>query len=112
MSSNQGNRTGVELVDLYALFADTLDMLFLQRLVVRCVAETVEEGTHLDSFFSLLRQQVEEHVGNGVVAEVEIFQVDAAFRLTYCGEHVVELLLSAHQQGNGVVARKPNAFGA
>ena len=42
-------------------------------------------------------------MGDGVVTEIEIFQMDAAAGLADGLEHVVEFLLSRHQQGHAVV---------
>ena len=55
-------------------------------------------------------KNVEEQACDGVVAEVEVFEVDAALCLPECLKHVVELFLSAHQQGDTVVVGEADAF--
>ena len=89
-----GELHGIELVELDALLAAVADVLFLQRLAVRHVAEAVEYSPHLNAFLHLRGQQLEEGVGNGVVAEVEVFQVDGVARIADGLEHVVEFLLA------------------
>jgi hypothetical protein len=78
-------------------------MVFLQGLVVGIVAKAIEHGANLDTFLALLAQDVEKERGYGVVAEIEIFQVDAALGLTDGSEHIVKLLLSGEQQRDAVV---------
>ncbi len=60
--------------------------------------------------FHLLSKKVEEEGGDAVVAEVEIFQVNAVLGLANRLKHVVELLLSAHQERNRIVVGKTDAF--
>ena len=105
-----GKGDGVELDDFDASLADGLEVLVAQRLVVRPVAEGVEHGAHFHSLGSFLGQQVEKGVSDGVVAEVEVFQVDMVARLADGAEQVGELLLSAHQQLHAVVACHGDAF--
>ena len=100
----------VELVDLDALAAQFADMAVLQRSVVGGVAESIVECSHLYALCRLLGQQVEEQHGDGVVAEVEILQVDAAARFADGLEHVVELLLSADEQSDAVVMGEGHPF--
>ena len=50
--------------------------------------------TKEEIFLALFAQQVEQQRGYGVVAEIEVFHVDAALGLTDCTEHIVELFLS------------------
>ena len=85
------------LHDIDAVGAQSLEVMLLQRLVVGVVAEAVEHGTNLDTLAALLAQDVEEQRGDRVVAEVEIFEMDAALGLADSMEHVIELLLSGHQ---------------
>ena len=83
--------------NVYAVLAQCLQMVFLQGLVVGIVAEAVEHGANLDTLLALLAQDVEKERGNGVVAEIEILQMDAALSLTNGLEHIVELLLTREQ---------------
>ena len=80
--------------NLDAVVDEWLQVVFLQRLVVGVVAETVEHGPHLDTLLALLTQDVEEQRGDGVVAEVEVLQMDTALGLSDGSEHVVKLLLA------------------
>ena len=93
-----------------AVLAQGFQVVLLQRLVVGVIAEAVEHGTHLHAFFGFLPQQVEQQHGDGVVAEIEVFQVDAALGLTDGTEHVVELLLSGQKQGDAVVVRETDVL--
>ena len=99
-----GEGDGVELHDFDAAPADVLQVFLLERLVVRPVAERIEQGPHLHPFGSLLGQQVEQGVGDGVVAEVEIFQMDVVACAADGFEQVDELVVSVHQQFHPVVA--------
>ena len=101
---------GVELIDLDTALTNMLDMFFLQRLVVTGVTEAVEEGAHLNPFLYTFGKKVEEKSGNGVIPEIEVLQMHTAFRLSDGLEHIIELLLSAHQQGNGIVVRERHTF--
>lgn len=94
---------GVELVNIYAMSPDRVEMRALQRTVVRPVAKGIEERSHLYSFFGFLAEKCEKASGDGIVAEVEIFEMDAAAGLPDGCKEVVELLLSGSEQGHGVV---------
>ena len=100
---------GVELPDVDAVFAQRADVVLQQGLVVGVVAEAVEHCPDLDALASFLTQEVEEHGGDAVVAEVEVFKVDAMAGLAYGLEHVVELLLSGHEERHAVVVGEANA---
>ena len=93
---------GVELVDVDAVGMELLEMFFLQRLVVGVVAEAVEEGTYLHTFLPFLPEDIEEQAGDGVVAEVEVFQVDTALGLADRLEHVGKLITARHEQADTV----------
>ena len=81
-------------------------MVPFQRLVVGVVAEAVEECPDLNALAAFLAEQVEEQKGYGVVAEVEVLQMDAFPGLPDGLEHIVELLLPAHQQVNIITLGK------
>ena len=85
-------------------------MLPLERLVVGVIAEAVEKGSYLHTLFCLFGQYAEEKAGDGVVAEIEIFQVDATAGLPYGGKHVVEFFLPVHKQHDAVVVRECHTF--
>ena len=106
---NPGEAYRVELVELDTRLADSLDVFFLQWLVVGRVAETIIQGPHLNAFGGFHCENVEQEVGDGVVAEIEVFEMDALLGLTNGSKHIVELFLSAHQQGDGIVVRKGDA---
>jgi hypothetical protein len=84
----------VELIDLYAFFANSLYMSFLQWSVIGEIAETVEECSDLNALFGFLSQEVEQQMSDGVVSEVEVFEMDAAFGLSDIFEQMLEFLLS------------------
>ena len=100
-----GKGDGVEFHQFYASGPDGLDMLFAQRFVVRPVAESIEQSTYFHTFLYFLRQQVEQCVGNGVVAEVEILQMYVMACLTDGIEEVGKLGASCREQFDAVVAR-------
>ena len=100
---------GAILYNLDAVLAQGFEVALLQRLVVGVVAKPVEHGTNLYTLLALHAQNVEEEHGDRVVAEVEVFQVDAALGLHDGVEHVVELLLTRQQQGDAVVVREADA---
>ncbi len=101
---------GVKLVDLYALLPERREVAFAQRTVVAAVAEGIEQRPYLNTLLGFLGQEVEEERGYGVVAEIEIFKVHAAARLLDGLEHVVKLLLSAHEKRHAVVVRERHAL--
>ena len=94
---------GIILVDADAVVVERLDVVLAQRLVVGVVAEAVEEGAYLNAFAPFLAQNVEEQRCDGVVTEVEVFQMDAVACLTDGLEQVVELRLSALQHMYAVI---------
>ena len=104
-----GESDGVELHQLDASGADGLDMLFFQRLAVRPVAEGVKQGTYFHAFLHLLGQQVEQGVGDGVVAEVEVFQVYMMACPADGVEQVGKFIPSRSKQFHAVVARHGDA---
>ena len=67
------------------------------------VAEGVEHGAYFHSFLYLFGQQVEQGIGNGVVAEVEVFQVYVVARLADFLKQVCKLVVPVHQQFHFVV---------
>lgn len=103
---------GVELMDLDASVAYALELPATQGLVVGIIAESVEQGSYFHTFFCLRFEKIKEEVGNGVVAEVEIFKMDAAASLPDGFEEVVELLLSVGKQRHGIVVRERDALSA
>ena len=93
---------GVELVDVDTVGMEFLKMLLLQRLIVGVVAKAVEEGTYLYTFLAFLPKNIEEQVGDGVISEIEVFQVDTALCLTDCLEHIGKLITTRHEQAYAV----------
>ena len=100
----------VKFIDFNASCTDALEMPALERLVVGIVAKAVEQRTHLYTCCCPFGQEVEEQVGNGVVAEIEILQMHAAPGLSDGFEQIVEFLLSVHQQCHGIILGKRNAL--
>ena len=96
----------VELYNLDALFVQFLHVVALQGLVVRGISKSVVECSDFHTLFRFLCQQVEQSACNGIVAEVEVFQMNAAPRLADGLEHVVELLLTTRQKHHRVVVRE------
>ena len=78
-------------------------MLLLQWLIVGVITETIKQGSYLYTFLALLSENVKEARGDGIVAEVEVFQVNAALCLPNGLEHIGELILAGHQQLHMVV---------
>ena len=100
-----GEDDGVELHQLDALLAYGLDVSTLQRLVVAGVSESIKHGAHSHTLFHLLTQNVEGQIGNGVVAEVEVFQIDVALRLTEIVEQVFELVVPVEEEFHMIMRR-------
>ena len=107
-----GEAQGVEVVDLYALGFQAVEVPAAQRAVVGTVAEAVEQSPHLDALGCLCAEDFEEFLGNGVVAEVEIFEVDAFAGSANGGEEVFELLATGGEEHHAVVARELHAEAA
>ena len=85
-------------------------MFFLKRPVVRYVTEPVKECPDDNPFPDFLCKNFEEQIGNGVVSEVEVFQMHRTLGVPYGIEHVIEFLLSRHQQHDRVVPGEFHAF--
>ena len=105
-----GELHGVEFVELDALLAAKTYVFFLQGLIVRHVSEAVVKSPHLDTFLHLLGQQLEKRVGDGIVSEIEVFEMDGLAGIADGLEHIVEFLLARHQQGYGIVVRELDAL--
>ena len=88
----------VKFVDVNAILAEGGKMALLQRLVIGVVTETVEQSSDFNAFAAFLTQDVKKQEGNGVIAEVEVLQMNAAAGLPYGFEHIIEFLLTAHEQ--------------
>ena len=87
---NPGEPYGVELIDFDANVAQGVKVAMLERAIVGPVAPPIEDGAHLHALGCLARKEAKELLGDGVVAEVEIFQVDALAGLRDSCEEVVE----------------------
>lgn len=96
----------IELIDLYTSIPQIRKMLFLERTVVRTVSEAVKQSSHFHTLPHLFRQEIKKFSGNGIVAEVKIFQVYAFASLRDSLEHVIELFLSGAEHDNTVISRK------
>lgn len=93
----------VELIDLYALGADVLDVALAHRTVVAGIAEAVEDKPYLHPLSSFGGKMLDELAVYGVVTEVEILHVDGASCLVDGHEEVIELLLSVGKKRDGIV---------
>ena len=100
--AGSGGSTIVRNVDVDTVGMEFLKMLLLQRLIVGVVAKAVEEGTYLYTFLAFLPKNIEEQVGDGVISEIEVFQVDTALCLTDCLEHIGKLITTRHEQSYAV----------
>ncbi len=94
---HKGELDGVVLVDFHPLGTNLRQRLVLQRLVVGHVAECIEQRPHLHSLGGLLIEELEQGTGYGVVAEVEILQMDVVLGFPNGFEHVGKLCLSTLQ---------------
>lgn len=92
-----GKSDRVELDDFDALGMDGFQMVFLQWLVVGPVTEGIEHGADFNPFLDLLCQKAEQGIGYGVVAEIEIFQMDMMPGMADILEEVDELVMTGHQ---------------
>ena len=92
-----GEGDGVELYNFNTLFANGFQVFLLQRPVVRQVAESIEKCAHFHTFFYLLGQQAKEGTGDGVVAEVEVLQMNVVACASDSFEQIGELVFAAHQ---------------
>ena len=101
-----GKAQGVEVVNLYALGFQAVEVPAAQWAVVGTVAEAVEQSPHLDALGCLRAENFEEFLGNGVVAKVEIFEVNALAGGAYGGKEVLELLAAGGEEHHAVVARE------
>ena len=93
-----GESDGVVFHDVDTVGPEFLEMMFLERLVVGVIAKAVEHGPDLDAFLAFLPENVEEQRCDGVIAEVEVFQVNAALGLSDGLEHIRELVFARHEQ--------------
>ena len=100
---------GIKFVNLHSARPDRIEMITLQRPVVRRIAEGIEDGSHLYPMLSLVHKKFEEAAGNGVVAEIEIFKMDAAARLPDGSKEVVKLRLPISKQSDGIVMAEGHA---
>jgi hypothetical protein len=85
-------------MDINTVLVETLKMVFFQGLIIRIVTETIEQTSHFHALFTLLSENIEEQVSNGVVSEVEVLHVDTALCLSDLLKHIREFLFTRHQQ--------------
>ena len=97
-------------INLNAAPSQAVDVVFLQGAVVGCVAESIVECAYLHALLGFHGEEVEEQGGDGVVAEVEVFEMNAASGLPDGLEHVVELSLPGGEQCDGVVSGEGDTF--
>ena len=100
----------VELIYLYSLCTDGVNILLSHRTVVRHVAESIVQQPHLYALLHLGGEMGYKQTVDGIVAKVEVFHVNGTAGLVYGLEKVVEFLLSRHQQGYRVVAGEADAL--
>ena len=95
-----GKCHGLELMDFNSLFTDGFQTAFPHWPVVAGISEAVEDRSHFNAFLCLCGQTAYQFLVDGVIAEVEVFQVNTRPCLIYCFKQVVELLLSSREQGD------------
>ena len=101
---------GLKLIDLHPFGSDETDVRLAHRLVVAGVAKTIENSSDLYALRGFAHKTRHQLAIDGVVAEVEILKMDARPGLFDRLEEVVKLLLSSHEQGDGVVVGKCHPF--
>ena len=95
-----GEADGVVLNDINAVGTQFLEVFLFERLVVGVIAETIEHGPYFHTLLTLLAQDIEKQRGNGVIAEVEVFQMDAAACLADVLEHTFKFFLARHDEAD------------
>ena len=93
---------GIELHQLDAQGIDGVMHLTLDGLIVGGIAKGIVERTHLHPFGSLLCQEMEEESSDGVVAEIEILEMDERLGIAYRLKHVLKLIVSRLQETHGI----------
>ena len=96
----------IHLVYLHPTLAQGKQMPFSQRAVIGTIPKGVIQGSHLYALLRFFGEQLKESTGNGVVAEIEVFQMHARLCLPDCGEHVMELLGSCIHRHDAIVMRE------
>jgi len=96
----------VEFVNFYAGFPQRVKVLSSEWTVVGRIAESVEQCPHLDSFFGFGGKEPEQFSGYGVIAKIEVFQVDTFSGLCNSFEQVVKFLLPVFEENDSIVVRK------
>ena len=93
-----GETYRVKTVYLDAQPPQLVQMMLLERLVVGHVSEIIKQGAHLNPLFCLHGQEVKQRIGNRVVTEVEVLQMDMMPRAPHLGKQVFKLLAPALEQ--------------
>ena len=77
-------------------------MLTADRTVIGDIAKIVKEDAHLDTLFQLTRQERHHNLVDGVVAEVEVFEVHRVACRVDAREQVDELGIGIVEQFHAV----------
>ena len=93
---------GVVGLDLESQLAHLTQVFAADGAVIGDVAEVVEEDAHLDTFFQLTRQERHHNLVDGVVAEVEVFEVHRVACRVDAREQVDELGIGIVEQLHAV----------
>ena len=102
----------VEHLYLDTMLTHMLEMFFLQRAVITLVSKSVEQCTHLHAAVSLLFKETEESITDTVVAEVEIFEVDAVAGIADSLKFCCKFLPAVSEKLHMVVMRECDAITA
>ena len=100
----------IKLIDLYACLPYLLKSFRAYGLVVAAVAEGVVEQAYLNALPNLDGKAVEESVGYGVVAEIEVFHVNGLSGLVNSLKKVAKLILAAAEEYYTIVGGEDGSF--
>ena len=89
-----GESYWVELHNIDTVCMKLAEVMLLQRLIVGVVAKPVEHRLDFYTFLTLLLEQFEKEGRYGVVAEIEVLQMDTALGLTYGLKHIGKLVFT------------------
>lgn len=100
----------IKLIDLYACLPYLLKSFRAYGLVVAAIAEGVVEQAYLNALPNLDGKAVEESVGYGVVAEIEVFHVNGLSGLVNSLKKVAKLILAAAEEYYTIVGGEDGSF--
>ena len=103
---------GIELHQFDTQTFNGVVTLVADGLVVGEVAKGIIHRTDLHTLTDFFCQEVEEQVGDGVVAEIEVFQMDERLGFSHCLEEVLELVVTTLEQADAVAVGESEASGS